>query len=240
VSDENFLLLNEGTTYSSYIEPGNDVESLTINFDREYQSEVRRVMGMPADKLLDQPFEAPGELVFVEEKLYKHNSFVSPHIFKIRLLSMHFYENRAAINETLYFLLGALIHNNATLIHEIRNVPAARLSTKKEIYRRLHEVKDYIDSCSNEDITLESLSRIALMSPFHLLRQFRKNFHNTPHQYLINCRMNRALNILRTSDATLADICFLTGFRDTSSFSKLFRKRYRLSPQQYRESVKKV
>ena len=239
VSDENFLLFNEGTMYSSYIDAGNEVESLTINFNREYQGDVRRVMVMPADKLLDQPFESPCEVVFVEEKLYKHNNIVSPLIFKLRSLSTHFHENKAPISETLYFLLNALIEHNATLIHEIKGVPAARLSTKKEIYRRLNEVKDYIDSCSNEDISLESLSKIALMSPFHLLRQFKKNFHTTPYQYLINCRMDRAVDILTSSDATLADVCFLTGFRDTSSFSKLFRKRYRLSPQRYRESVKK-
>ena len=239
VSDENFLLLNEGTTYSSYIEPGNEVESLTINFSREYQNDVRRVMGMPADRLLDQPFESPGEMIFVEEKLYKHNNFVSPLIFKLRSLSRHFSENEASISETLYFLLVALVQNNTRLIHEIESVDAARLSTKKEIYRRLNEVKDYIDSCSNEDITLESLSKIALMSPFHLLRQFKKNFQTTPYQYLISRRLDRAMDILNRSDATLADICFIAGFRDTSSFCKLFRKKYRLSPQQYRERVRK-
>ena len=238
VSDQSFLLLNEGTTYSSYIEPGNEVESLTINFNREYQSDVRRVMAMSADKLLDQPFESPDELVFIEEKLYKHNNFVSPLIFRVRSLSRHFHENEASISETLYFLLNAIIQNNASLIHEIEGVPAAKLSTKREIYRRLNEVKDYMDSCSNEDITLESLSKIALMSPFHLLRQFKKNFHLTPYQYLINRRLDRAVDILTSSDGTLAEICFITGFRDTSSFCKLFRKRYSLSPQQFRESIK--
>jgi len=239
VSDENFLLLNEGTTYSSYIEPGNNVESLTINFNWDYQRDVRSVLAVSADQLLDRPFEPLNELVFVEEKLYKHNNLVSPLIFKVRSLTRHFRENEAPISETLYFLLSAFIQNNKELIREIRNVDAARSSTKREIYRRLNEVKDYMDSCPNEDITLESLSKIALMSPFHLLRQFKKNFQQTPYQYLINRRMDRAIDILTKSDATLADICFLTGFRDTSSFSKLFKKRFRLSPQQYRESVKK-
>ena len=239
VSDHNYLLLNEGTTYSSYIEPGNEIESLTINFNREYQGDVKRVLALAADKLLDQPFDSPNEVVFIEEKLYKHNSSVSPLIFNVRSLTRRFHQNEASLSETLYFLLDALIQNNAYLIHEIRDVQAARFSTKKEIYRRLNEVKDYIDSCSNEDITLESLSRIALMSPFHLLRQFKKNFYVTPYQYLISCRLDRARDLLNRSDTSLTDICFITGFRDASSFSKVFRKRYSLSPQQYRESVKK-
>ncbi len=239
VSDDNFLLLNEGTSYSSYIEPGNEVESLTVNFSREYQSEVKRILCTANDMLIDQPIESSEEFVLVEEKLYKHDKSVSPLVNRIRKLTRNFHENEAAINETLYFLLEALLRNNAQLIHEIKDIHATRLSTKKEIYRRLNEVRDYIDSCFNEDITLESLSRIALMSPFHLLRQFKKNYHVTPHQYLINRRLEKAKVFVTRSDSTLADICFMTGFRDASSFSKLFRKRYGLSPQQYREAIKK-
>jgi len=239
VSDDNFLLLNEGTTYSSYIEPGNDVESLTINFNGAYQSDVKKVLSTVNDKLIDQHVEPLKESVLVEEKLYKHNHSVSPLIYKIRKLTKDFHEHEAAINERLYFLLEALLRNNAQLIHEIKDIHAARLSTKKEIYRRLNEVRDYIDSCFNEDITLESLSKIALMSPFHLLRQFKKNYHVTPHQYLISRRLEKAKVFVTRSDSALTDICFITGFRDASSFSKLFKKRYGLSPQQYREAIKK-
>jgi hypothetical protein len=176
VSDDNFLLLNEGTSYSSYIERGNEVESLTVNFSREYQSEVKSILCTESDTLIDQSVEPSKEFVLVEEKLYKHNHSVSPLIYKIRKLTKDFHENEASINETLYFLLEALLRNNAQLIHEIKDIHAARLT--KEIYRRLNEVRDYIDSCFNEDITLESLSKIALMSPFHL-PQF-KNYRVTP------------------------------------------------------------
>jgi len=233
------MVLNEGTTYSSYIEPGNEIESLTINFNGGYQSDVKRTLCTVSDVLIDQPVEASNEFVFIEEKLYKHNNSVSPLIYRIRNLTQNFHEHEASINETLYFLLEALVQSNSQLIHEIKDIHAAKLSTKKEIYRRLTEVRDYIDSCFNEDVTLETLSRIALMSPFHLLRQFKKNYHVTPHQYVINRRLERAKRCITHSDAPLADVCFMTGFRDASSFSKLFKKRYGLSPQQYREGVKK-
>ena len=239
VSDMNYLLMNEGTTYSSYIQPGRKVESLTINFNQEYQFDVKRTLCTATDRLVDQPIESSNELVFFEEKLYKHNNSVSPLIYKIRKLTKHFHENEGLISETLYFLLDALLRNNAGLANEIRDIQAVKLSTRREVYRRLNEVRDYIDSCFNEDITLESLSKIALMSPFHLLRQFRKNYQITPHQYLISQRLERAKDYLSNTDAPLADICFMTGFRDASSFSKLFKKRYGLSPQQFRGRAKK-
>ena len=239
VSDDCFLLMNEGTAYSSYIEPGHEVESLTINFNREYQSDVKRTICTPVDKLVDQPVSSSQELLYVEEKLYKYNHSVSLLIYRIRELTKDFHDNEAALQETLYFLLDALFRHNAQLVHEIKDIQAVRLSTRMEIYRRLNEVRDYIDSCFNEDITLEKLAGIALMSPFHLLRQFKKNYRVTPHQYLISRRLERARAALVNSDALLADICFMTGFRDTCSFSKLFRKKFGRSPQQYRDDIRK-
>lgn len=239
VSDESFLLLNEGTEYSSYIEAGEAVESLTINFNINYQSDVARVVLSGTDKLLDDPFYTSKRGILVEEKLFSHNAPVSPWVYKIKELTDNFGENTNAINEALYFLLEALLISDAALLNEIREINAAKLSTKKEMYRRLNEVRDYIDSCFNEDISLEVLSKIALMSPFHLLRQFRKNYHTTPHQYLINRRLDRARNSISYSNASLTDICFMTGFKDASSFSKLFKRRFGLSPQQYREAIKK-
>jgi AraC family transcriptional regulator len=234
VSEHNFLVLNEGTRYSSYIEPGDEVESLTINFHIHYQSEVARTVLSGTDKMIDDPFAKGDMNLFFEEKLFGHNQSVSPFIYTIRKLTQNFNKNQPAVNETLYFLLEALLLNNRELIHKIKEIDARRFSTQKEIYRRLNAVKDYIDSCFNEEITLDELSKIALMSPFHLLRQFKKNYRQTPHQYLTARRLEKARSCIVYSKAPLTDICFSIGFSDISSFSKLFKRKFGLSPQQYR------
>ena len=239
VSEGNFLLLNEGTAYSSYIEAGHEVESLTINFNLQYQSEVAKTVLSTNDKLADDPFITTQRGIVVEEKLFSYSPAISPLIYQIKALTQNFPGNTALIDETLYFLLEAVLLTNAEALNEIKDIHAAKPSTRKEMYRRLNEVKDYIDSCFNEDITLDNLSKIALMSPFHLLRQFKKNYHLTPHQYLINRRLDRAKNSIIYSSASMTDICFMIGFSDISSFSKLFKRRFGLSPQQYREAKRK-
>lgn len=238
VTENKFLILNEGTKYSSHIEAANEVESLTINFNIHYQSEVARVILSAVDKLVDDPFATVNSGLCFEEKLFAHNTTVSPFIYKIRNLTRNFSKNTGEINETLYFLLEALLINNRELVHQIKEIDARRFSTQKEIYRRLNEVKDYIDSCFNEDITLDDLSRVALMSPFHLLRQFKKNYRQTPHRYLTERRLEKARFSIIHSDASLTDICFMIGFNDISSFSKLFKRRFGLSPQQYRQAAR--
>ena len=67
VSENNFLLLNEGTAYSSYIESGHDVESLTVNFNIKYQSEVARAVLSGNDKLVDDPFTIGNRGILVVE-----------------------------------------------------------------------------------------------------------------------------------------------------------------------------
>jgi AraC-like DNA-binding protein len=238
VSADRFLVLNEGTQYSSYIQSSEEVESLTINFNAKYEAEVSRVVLQDIDKLIDNPFNTDKEGVFFEEKLYAHNSTVSPLIYTVRELSENFHENKDSLNEVLYFLLEAMLLNNTEIINEINKIDAAKLSTRMEIYRRLNEAKDYIDSCFNEDITLDDLSNISLMSPFHLLRQFKKNYGITPHQYLMNCRLEQAKRNILTTDKSLTDICFMIGFKDMSSYSKLFKRKYGLSPQQYRHTFR--
>ena len=61
------------------------------------------------DKLLDDPFTTGKRGIVIEEKLFNHNSTVSPLVYKIKKLTGNFEDNADAINETLYFLLEAII-----------------------------------------------------------------------------------------------------------------------------------
>jgi AraC-like DNA-binding protein len=234
VCSENFLILNEGTHYSSYIRSHAEVESLAIIFNSHYKSEVSKVLLETEDKLIDQPFHDSNNDVVFEERLFAYNLPISRFIQAIRELTKDLTENSKSINELLFFLLEELMLNNTEAIKAMNKIDAAKFSTRKEIYRRLNDVKDYIDSCFNEDVTLNDLSAIALMSPFHLLRQFKKNYKITPHQYIMKQRLEHSKKIILNTNNSLTDICFMIGFKDMSSYSRLFKRTYGLSPLQFR------
>ncbi|MCX6046668.1 MAG: AraC family transcriptional regulator, partial [Chloroflexi bacterium] len=63
---------------------------------------------------------------------------------------------------------------------EIETLPALRAATREELYRRLHWARDYIASAYSQPTTLETLARIACLSPTHFLRTFKQLFHQTP------------------------------------------------------------
>jgi AraC-like DNA-binding protein len=94
-----------------------------------------------------------------------------------------------------------------------------------------------LDRHYDTPITIEQLSREAALSPFHLIRLFRRIYRQTPHQYLVQQRISRAKELLRTTDLPITEICMAVGFESLGSFSTLFSKVAGISPSAYRLSV---
>lgn len=83
-------------------------------------------------------------------------------------------------------------------------------------------------------ITIEALSREVALSPYYLIRAFRRVYQQTPHQYLMDQRIARAKDLLRNSELSITEVCATVGFESLGSFSTLFRKATGLSPRAYR------
>jgi AraC-like DNA-binding protein len=94
-----------------------------------------------------------------------------------------------------------------------------------------------LDRHYDTPITIEQLSREAALSPFHLIRLFRRIYRQTPHQYLVQQRISKAKELLRTTDLPITEICMAVGFESLGSFSTLFSKVAGISPSAYRLSV---
>src|SRR5262245_6988950 len=76
------------------------------------------------------------------------------------------------------------------------------------------------------------------MSPFHFIRQFQAMFGETPHQFRINARINRARDLLALSDYSVTDVCMEIGLTSLGSFSDLFTRRVGVAPSEYRRQVR--
>jgi AraC-like DNA-binding protein len=95
----------------------------------------------------------------------------------------------------------------------------------------------FIDRHFDAPLTIRQLSDQAALSPYHLIRLFRRAYRQTPHQYLVQQRIARAKELLRTTDLPVTEICIAVGFESLGSFSTLFRKVAGISPSAYRASA---
>jgi AraC-like DNA-binding protein len=100
--------------------------------------------------------------------------------------------------------------------------------------RHLLRAKDAADSRYFEPLGVEDLARAAGLSRAHFSREFRRAFGESPHAYLLTRRLERAAALLRTTDRSVADICFSVGLQSVGSFTTSFRRTYEASPTAYR------
>ena len=100
--------------------------------------------------------------------------------------------------------------------------------------RHLLRAKDLIDSRYADPLDTAALAAQAHCSEAHFIRSFKRAFGETPHQYLLTRRLERAAALLRNTDYKVAEICFNVGLSSVGSFTSSFRRVYGMTPTRYR------
>lgn len=98
-------------------------------------------------------------------------------------------------------------------------------------------VRNYIDRHYGEDLDLETLGRVAHVTPPHLIRLFRRHLGETPIHYLWDVRLARSQQLLRDTGLNISEIAWQTGFKTPAHFSRAFKKKFRQSPREFRSEV---
>jgi AraC-like DNA-binding protein len=94
-----------------------------------------------------------------------------------------------------------------------------------DTFRRLCLARDLLRETHDDTVPISQVAREAVMSPFHFIRQFQAIFGETPHQFRIRARLDRAKDLLALSDYSVTDVCMEVGFSSLGSFSDLFARR---------------
>jgi len=233
VDNDNYLIFNDGQYYSSHIYSKTETESFTINFSVNFLCEALQSFGNSLDDVYDRKnFE------FIE-KLYWHDNTTTPLLRKLYHASVTAKPDIHLITEIYYSLLEGLLTQQTIIKNEIKKVKAVRWSTQVELYKRLNYAKDFIHSCYMNEISLDDLASVACMNNAYFLREFKKYFGLSPHQYIIQHRLNMAKKLMQTTSLSITEICFEVGYSDTTSFGKLFKKYFLSTPAVFRLDTRK-
>jgi AraC family transcriptional regulator len=234
VDDTSYLIVNHDQPYAITIEANTAVESFCLFFEPGLAEEVYYSLVTPPDRLLDEPARMDQTPLQFFERTYRHDDLVSPLLFSLRALLAQQGHDYAWLYEQFHELIQRLLQVHLNTYKETEVLPALRAATRQELYRRLYRAKEYASACFDMPITLREMAQVASLSPNHFLRTFKHLFHQTPHQYLIQKRLERAQYLLVSTDRPVTEICFALGFESLSSFSWLFRQRVGCSPTAYR------
>ncbi len=102
---------------------------------------------------------------------------------------------------------------------------------------RILRVVKYIRNNIHKDISIEELKDMCCLSKDHFIRLFKNDLQETPTQYIIQRKIERAQLMLITSDLLIKDIAYELSFENISYFNRLFKKATGLTPSDYRKRV---
>ena len=237
VDDGGYLILNDQQPYSIEIASPTRVETFVLWFPRGWAEEVWHSFNTKPETLLANSPDDNRANAFFFERYTRHDRIVSP---KAQALRAAFKGAEAIddgwLEERLRELLASMLASQQALKRDVGHSPAVRASTREELWRRVNRARDYLHAHLNAPISLSDVAAAACLSPFHLLRVFQAIFRQTPHQYLNQCRLERAKFLLEKTRIPVTAICLECGFSSLGSFSALFHKRCGMSPRAWRKS----
>ena len=234
VDDGGYLILNDRQPYSIEIGSPTRVETFVLWFPDGWAEEVVAGLTWPNEGLLDAP-ENRGTTACFFERYTRHDRTVSPKVRELRAAFKSDESIRDAwLEEKLRELLAAMVQTQDGVKRRTEALPAARASTREELWRRVNRARDFLHAHLGSRVRLSEVAAAACLSPFHLLRTFQAAFHQTPHQYLQRCRLERAKFLLEKTRVPVTAICLDCGFTSLGSFSTFFQKSCGMSPRQWR------
>jgi len=126
-------------------------------------------------------------------------------------------------------LAVALVNNHAVRHYDVR------------LYRgglgpaRLRRITELVHAEIEDELSLDKMAEAAGLSTAHFSTMFRKSTGESPHEFVLRLRVERAKGMLRTADARVLDIAVACGFKTQQHFARVFRRLCGTSPTEYRQ-----
>jgi AraC family transcriptional regulator len=99
---------------------------------------------------------------------------------------------------------------------------------------RLRRIKELVHAKLDHDLTLEDMAQSVDLSITHFCQMFRKSTGQSPHQFVLRHRVERAKEMLRNAEARVLDVAVACGFKTQQHFARVFRTISGTSPTEYR------
>ena len=226
VRPDNYLLVNQGQNYKTSFRSSSEQEMILVAFQPGFGESLLYSLITPADVLLENPFHTTPQKVSFFEKTYDQDPVIANIFTYLRGLMEVDYETRKDTDlDGLYTaLLVRVLEIQRGLAKEIDKISSVKQSTRVELFRRLGIARDYMEANLHQKITLEDLATAACLSVHHFKREFKLLYGVTPHRHLFLRRVEKARALLSRNILKIDEVATASGFENTSSFIRQFRR----------------
>ena len=166
--------------------------------------------------------------------LYERSGFQDPLLAQIGLALQRELEQPTPAGK-LYAQTAAQMLAVHLLRHYTMPAPQIYEPTQGLTARQVRRVTDYVLAHLDQDLSLFALAQQIGFSPYHFARQFRRATGESPHQFVLGLRIERARQLLRETKLPLAQVALGSGFANQSHLTQAFKRSMGLTPAAYRE-----
>jgi AraC family transcriptional regulator len=124
-------------------------------------------------------------------------------------------------------------------VHLLRWYTSVGAAVREPLHGRMtpqqvQRVKDFVQAHLSQDLYLDALAQQAGFSPYHFARLFRRTLGESPHQFVLRQRIERARSLLEEADVSLAQVALAAGFAHQSHLTQQFKRHLGMTPSTYR------
>jgi AraC family transcriptional regulator len=138
------------------------------------------------------------------------------------------------LTQSMELLIRHLVCWHSNLSRNGRRQAVEPAAPRPMAPRHLAQVLAYIEANIGRDIALADLAQLVGVSKDHFIRSFRAATRRTPYAYVVERRLNRAVDALRNSSRSVEQIARDAGFKGAPGFSNVFKKHYGMAPRAFR------
>lgn len=175
-----------------------------------------------------------GSHYFCNDQLFiKYPSDKLFHSYLVGLFQTIKHELYDSIEELELDFVRHLTFHQIPFLLAYERVPVIKQSTRTDIFSKMMEAKDILHSSIYHQISVPHLAKLLCLSEYRFFHLFKSTFNVSPHKYLVQLKMDEALNLFQLKKYTWTEIAIKLQFADIQSFSKVFKRHFRMSPQEY-------
>lgn len=237
VNANQFIVVNKHQSFDCWIDSKDTEEAnaFCIYLAPQQVQEVYNALYNPAQLIDQEQMWAPPVFLnkvfdFSENQLGQF----------LKHLCSHLIRNRNHIDwdasDLFYRITEKLLFSQSKINQQLKNMDSVKCTTKEELYRRLSRAHQFILNNYKKDVSLDALAKIAMLSKYHLLRNYKQVYNQTPYQQVLELRLNEAKKLVK-HDFSFEEIAFKVGFSDRRSFTKAFKRVFGCPPSTYRRDT---
>ncbi len=231
-----FLVVSHGSDVQVEIDGREPTHGVCVFLSTHQVNDVWHTLHNSTDTLLDTPERANIMPAFWEQVATARHTLLGQRMATLAgQLSAGQVDSPDLTGDLFYELATHLCQQQQVHNRNLTRLPAQKQATRDELYRRLLLAKEYMHDNVSEPSSLSDVAAVACLSEYHFLRSFKAVFGESPYQYVLRLRLQKAVDLLRFGSLPIGDVALACGFDEMQAFSKLFRKQQGVGPMRFRQ-----